>query len=402
MSGPITAGYILVQGVLMLSAAALKEARALKCEYGAVLAQLRDRENAIAQARQGQRNARLERLAAVRGDAQRQAARLDRLRSLAQALTEQVPDLAAKVPAARPVEPDGDDDAAWAEHLRALEAAVRELETLLTQTGGAFGERVRASLAATGAVPVIDDVLGAYLLQRQMQPGLDTREAERFRATAARVLARLEMPAGAALPKALEALAKAIVLAPTLERAESLATELRLAVQRQRDAQVAQRGESAEAKRLLEELPDDTPAPLLRALECVAAGVERMDAALREAAEHTLATAAADRERREQEAATLVLQESLRDLGYEVDGIGETLFVDGGVVHFQPHGLERLLRAPAGRSARAHCQLQRRARDSGDEENAERSAWTCWPRNAGAPSSRGSWRRWPRAAWTST
>ena len=371
MSGPITAGYVLVHGILVLSAQALKEARALKCEYGAVLAQLRARENAIAQARQGQRNARVERLAAVRGDAQRQAARLTRLHSLAQALTEQIPDLAARVPAARPVAPPGDDDAAWAAHLRALEVAVRELEALRAQTGGAFGDRVRATLAATGSVPVIDDVLGAYVLQRQMRPGLDTREAERFRATAARVLARLELPAGAALPKALEALAKAIVLAPTLERAESLATELRLAVQRQREAQHAQVAESAEAKRLLEEMPEDTPAPLLRALECVAAGVERMDAALREAAEQTLATAAADRERQEQEAATLVLQESLRDLGYEVEDIGATLFVDGGAVHFRRKGWEnyfvRLRVDPRERTANFNV-----VRAKGDEETAER------------------------------
>jgi hypothetical protein len=371
MSGPITAGYVLVQGVLMLSAAALREARALKCEYGAVLAQLRDRENALAQARQGQRNARLERLAAVRGDAQRQAARLERLRSLAQALTAQVPDLAAKVPAILPVPPSGADDAAWADHLRALEAAVRELEALLAQTGGAFGDRVRASLAAAGSVPVIDDVLGAYVLQRQMRPGLDTREAERFRETAARVLSRLDLPAGAALPKALEALAKAIVLAPTLERAESLATELRLAVQRQRDGEDAQHREIAEAKRLLEELPEDAPAPLLRALEFVAAGVERMDAALREAAEHTLATAAADREHQEQEAATLVLQESLRDLGYEVEDIAVTLFVEGGAVHFRRKGWDnyfvRLRVNPRERTANFNV-----VRAKGDEETAER------------------------------
>ena len=275
------------------------------------------------------------------------------------------------MPAARPVAPAGDDDAAWAAHLRALEVAVRELESLLAQTGGAFGDRVRATLAATGSVPVIDDVLGAYVLQRQMRPGLDAREAERFRATAARVLARLELPEGAALPSALEALAKAIVLAPTLERAESLATELRLAVQRQREAQHAQVAESAEAKRLLEEMPEDAPAPLLRALECVAAGVERMDAALREAAERTLATAAADRERQEQEAATLVLQESLRDLGYEVEDIGATLFVDGGAVHFRRKGWEnyfvRLRVDPRERTANFNV-----VRAKGDEETAER------------------------------
>ena len=103
----------------------------------------------------------------------------------------------------------------------------------------------------------------------------------------------------------------------------------------------------------------------------MAAGVERMDAALREAAEHTLATAAADRERQEQEAATLVLQESLRDLGYEVDDIGATLFVDGGTVHFRRKGWEnyfvRLRVDPRERTANFNV-----VRAKGDEENAER------------------------------
>src|SRR4029453_5849495 len=88
-----------------------------------------------------------------------------------------------------------------------------------------------------------------------------------------------------------------IVLAPTLERAEALASELRLAVQRQRDAFHAQRTETEEAKKLLEELPEDAPVPLLRALEHVAAGVERMDAALRDAAPRPPNSAAGGRVR---------------------------------------------------------------------------------------------------------
>ena len=96
-----------------------------------------------------------------------------------------------------------------------------------------------------------------------------------------------------------------------------------------------------------------------------------MDAALREAAEQTLATAAADRERQEQEAATLVLQESLRDLGYEVDDIAATLFVDGGAVHFRRKGWEnyfvRLRVNPRERTANFNV-----VRAKGDEETAER------------------------------
>ncbi|MEO8753613.1 MAG: hypothetical protein ABI624_13140 [Casimicrobiaceae bacterium] len=371
MSGPITCGYMISRGILFLAARAIEEARALKREYGAVLSQLRDRELAMAQARQGQRSARLERIAAVRNEAARQAARVERLRSLAQSLTVQMPDLAQKVPLATQAAPAGDDDAAWSAHLRALDVAVRELEALLGQARGAFGEQVRATLAAASAAPTIDDVLSGYVLQRQLKAGLDATQAERFRQTAARVLSRLDMAGAAALPQELEALARDIVLAPTIERAEALASELRLAVQRQRDAAHAQRAEAEEAKRLLEELPEDAPMPLLRALEVVAAGVERMDATLREAAQHTLDNAADDREQREQDAAALVLQESLRDLGYEVEDITATLFVDGGAVHFRRAGWEnyfvRLRLNPHEHTVNFNV-----VRARGEEETAER------------------------------
>jgi len=371
MSGPITCGYLITHALLLLSARAIKEARAMKQEYGQVLAQLRDRELAVAQARQGQRAARLERIAAVRQEAQRQMARLGRLQSLAQSLATQMPELAQKIFVPAPAAPTGDDDAAWSAHLRALDISVRELETLLGQAGGAFGAQARATLATASATPTIDDVLSGYVLQRQLKPGLDPTQAERFRETAARVLSRVEMTGAAALPQELEALAKAIVLAPTIERAEALASELRLAVQRQRDAFHAQRTETEEAKKLLEELPEDAPVPLLRALEQVAAGVERMDAALRDAAQQTLDSAAADREQHEHEAAALVLQESLRDLGYEVEDIEATLFVDGGAVHFRRTGWEnyfvRLRLNPHEHTVNLNV-----VRASGDEDTAER------------------------------
>jgi hypothetical protein len=371
MSGPITCGYLITHALLLLSARALREARAMKQEYGHVLAQLRDRELAVAQARQGQRAARLERIGAVRQEAQRQAARLDRLRSFAQSLATQMPDLAQKMAVPAPPAPTDDDDATWSAHLRALDTAVRELEALLGQAGGEFGAQVRASLAVRSTAPTIDEVLAGYVLQRQLKPGLNATQAERFRDTAARVLSRLKMTGAAALPPELEVLAKAIVLAPTIERAEALASELRLAVQRQRDAVHAQRAETEEARRLLEELPEDAPVPLLRALEHVAAGVERMDTALCEAAQQTLDSAAADREQREHDAAALVLQESLRDLGYEVDDIEATLFVDGGAVHFRRAGWDnyfvRLRLNPHERTVNFNV-----VRASGDEDTAER------------------------------
>src|SRR4029453_9291097 len=104
----------------------------------------------------------LERIVAVRREAQRQTARLGRLQSLAQSLAAQMPALAQTISAplaSAPAAPTGDDDAAWTGFLRPLDASVRELETLLGQAGGAFGAQVRATLAAASAAPTIDDVL---------------------------------------------------------------------------------------------------------------------------------------------------------------------------------------------------------------------------------------------------
>ena len=371
MSGPITAGYFLVHGVLLLSARALREARAMKREFGAVRDQLRAREAELAQARRGQQAARLDRVAALRARAQQQSARLARLRALATALAAQAPDAAPPVPAAVPAAPAGDDDAAWTGYLGALDAAVRDLEALLARAGGQFGDRLRASLATAARAPTMDEVLSAYVLQRELQPGLDPAQAARLRATAARVLGRLELAAGATLPAELEALAREIVLAPSLARAEALTSELRYAVQRQRDAYAAQRADAEEARGLLDALPEDAPAPLLRALERVAAQVERLDDALRASAQELLAAAVADGERLAQEAAALVLEESLRDLGYEVETIEATLFAAGGTVHFRRPGWESYfvrLRVDAGERTVNFNVVRAR----GDEETAER------------------------------
>lgn len=367
MSGPITAGFILTQALLSLSVRAIEEARAMGREYDAVLAQMAEREASLVAARDGQRAARIEHIAALRHEVERQHARVCRLRALAG----DVPGLAASLPAApRPVDA-GADDAALATHLRELEVAARALESALAGAGSAYADKLRSVLATAGKTPTLDDVLAAYVLQRQMRASLPPAQAERFRATAARVLARLELANGATLPSALEALAQEIVLAPSLQRAEALATELRLAVQRHREAQDAQVADSAAAAKMLAELPADAPAPLLRALEAVAAGVARLDADLRKVAEDLLDETAAERERQAESAAAFVLQESLRDLGYDVEDIEATLFADGGTVHFRRAGWEnyfvRMRVAPSEKTVNFNV-----VRARGDEENAER------------------------------
>jgi hypothetical protein len=343
----------------------------MKREYGEVLDQLRVREEEQSRNREAQQAARLERMTTVRREAERQAARLARLRALAAAVPETSDELARIAAAPAPALPATDGDDAWMAHLRDLETLAGELEAALAKAGGASNERVREALAATSVAPTLEEVLSSYVLQRQLQPGLDAEQTERFRETAARVLGRLELTPEAAIPTELEALARAIVLAPTVERAEALASELRLAVQRQRDARVSQRQESEDARSMLAELPEDAPEALRRALERVAAGIERMDGALRRSVQDVLDTAAADALEREQQAAAYVLEQSLRDLGYEVEDIEATLFTDGGVVHFRRAGWENYyvrLRIDAAE----HTANFNVVRASGDEDNAER------------------------------
>jgi hypothetical protein len=86
---------------------------------------------------------------------------------------------------------------------------------------------------------------------------------------------------------------------------------------------------------LLTQLADAVPVELRITLEAIAAGVRLFDQATRDLANATLANVNAEREREQQEAIGVVLEQSLRDLGYEVSDIDQTLFVSGGMVHFQ-------------------------------------------------------------------
>lgn len=363
MSGPITAGYILVHGVLSVCARAYAEARAVKAEYADVLARLQAQQRDLAQAREQQQAARLERVAAVHRRAALQAARVARMRAVAQDLG---------VPVGPAIEaPAAQDDAAWSAYVAALDMAAQALDAALARSGREHAARLRASLEQGPRAPTIDDMLAGHALQRSLMPGLDAAQTARLQATAARVLGRLELPEGAAIPAALEALARAIVLAPSVDRAEALATELRLGVQRANEARARQARDADTARRLLSELEEGAPAALVAALERVAAGVDPLDDALRADVERLLATAAADRERADQEAAAQVLEQSLRDLGYEVEDIQSTLFVDGGTVNFRRAGWDRYfvrLRV----SAEEHTVNFNVVRARGDDETAER------------------------------
>jgi len=133
-------------------------------------------------------------------------------------------------------------------------------------------------LAAAGAS--LQQQLAAFLAQASQAATTDIATARRM--LVARVLERLELDPDATLPPALEMLARQVIAAPSADRAEALITELRLQVKQHNDAR-----------------------------------------------------AAAGEQQQLQEAAAIVLEQSLRDLGYAIEEIEETLFVEGGVAHFQ-------------------------------------------------------------------
>jgi hypothetical protein len=169
--------------------------------------------------------------------------------------------------------------AAW---LAALDERIAKLETLLTETAATRGGDVAAVLATLLAAGTsAQEQLAAFLAQARLA-GATPDVAALRQQLVARVLERIERAADEPLPPTLDALALQVVEAPTQERAEALATELRFQVQR-----------------------------------------------------HNTARAAAAEDAQLREAAVVVLEQSLKDLGYAVEDIEETLFVEGGIAHFQ-------------------------------------------------------------------
>jgi len=290
MSGPITASFSFTPlGAVILAAEALREARAMQQEYAESQDNARVREASLADARYQQQVALAQQSTALRQETERSERRLEHLQAICRTIGERFPQAADTLQLAALQPPPGNDQGALMQYAEAVRKEILRVEALLSQTSESLGASLQEELTriASGEKAAgLDEALNAYALQRSLQPGLSPEQTETFRLTAARVLQRLELAKDAILPQELESLAGKIVLAPSLERAEELAAELRLGVQRYREEQAAR-------QRLLE-----------------------------------------------QEAAAIVLEQSLRDLGYEVEGVENTLFVEGGVVHFQRQGWE--------------------------------------------------------------
>ncbi|MDR2164140.1 MAG: hypothetical protein LBO79_00570 [Zoogloeaceae bacterium] len=321
-------GSATITAAVIAASLLVKGARVAKEEYEAALVQAQARFEAREARRLARLAARHDQMAALRTRVDRLEQKLARISALAEA---ELPDFAVRRDALH-----GADAAAWSAYVQELEARVAAVEGRLAANAG---ESVQAVLSEIGETPELSDLLRLYLARRQAL----RREAdqETWRATVARILARLDQPPGEPLPPRLEALARAVILAETPERAELWGNELRLAVQLHRAEEAARQKDIQDAAAWLRIFPEDfLPASLNALLLEVEAGLSRLDAGSRAAIEALAAKFEAESSAQKNQAAAVVLEQSLRDLGYQVEAIDETLFSEGGIVHFQKPGWE--------------------------------------------------------------
>ena len=343
----------------------------MRREYGDVLAQMTERERSLAPARgrAAQCAPRAHRRGAQRGRAPAGAVR--------------APDVAGEHPSARPGvasqrprAPAGDDDAAWTDYLRATGIArCASSKRCSGDAGDTFGDAV--ARRARRDHDRADDRRRAVRLRAAAADavrGSMPRRRSAFAQTAARVLARLDACPTVRRCRRSSKRSRARSCSRRRSSARKRSPpQLRLAVQ-QAARRAATRSSAKRPKRsaMLEAMPDDAPAPLLRALEHVAAGVARLDDALRSAAQSVLDEAAADRERR-----------GAVGRGDRAHGIAARPGLRGR--RHRGHALRRrrhralparrlgeLLRAPARRSGERTRSTSTSCARSGDEENAER------------------------------
>lgn len=290
MSGPTAGTFGLDPGLLIayeatLAAAEIAAGYAAEDARQAELREQRGRES------QSRRHASLSARHALVEAARREEARFHRLAEAHATLLARLGE-GATAAAALPAH-SNDDLAALQSHLDTVRGLADALAEQLQALAARVPDLAVADLAAiTAGAPDLAGQLAAFAAQARLARQVPESVAAERRVTIERILSRATLAAGTALPRELATLAEALVATVSDERAEALASELRLRVERHNEAATA-------------------------------------------------------------DAAARVLEQSLRDLGYEVEGIGETLFVEGGVAHFQKAGWNDYfvrLRVDAGRS----------------------------------------------------
>ena len=347
MSGPATAAYSFTQasavqislaplGAIVLAAMALREAHQMGREYQDVLEEVQNRADQIYLVRRESQLARIEERKVLKNRALQVGSQLKRLRALL-AGVESSTEVRFEHGLSSELEEPADKSAdGWNRYITALQIETSRVQAFIRQHNVSL-EIAGAELSEQEVLP-IEEALHAYMMHRALNAKLAPAQSDQIRQMVARILSRLDLEPGEPVPLDLDHLAQAIVLAPDLARAETLSMELRLGVQKQCEARALQRTGMEEARAFLSSMADDAPQALQQMLEDVAAGERAMDSQIRELARSALQAIEQQRKQLEEEAAAQVLGQSLRDLGYEVEGVENTFFIEGGVAHFQRDG----------------------------------------------------------------
>ena len=334
MSGPATAVYLLApMGAIILAAQALREARAAGGEYFSAVDEARTRQETLRDAMRAREAVRRSHGQKVVLQAHRLQARQDALLQTIEILGQQSPQLVASASGLDPL----DLTASIADLENEMAQRVEQLDRLdaeLRLTGDRLALDWQDGLAGAQAMPGIESALAQWIWQRRLIRSLSRDDEADLSASVTRILERLDVSPDALPPADVTRCARAVMLAATREHGEALLSDLRSKVQRANEVAALFSKESAEAQQLLGELAGMPGDPLFldaaRALEAVLLGRGRLADAL-----PAVEVWRAAHQQREREAAAEVLEQSLRDLGYEVDGISSTLFIEGGVAHFQ-------------------------------------------------------------------
>jgi len=302
LSGPIAIEYVIVSALLDAAWGAYQESRQRRYEeayreQAAADERARERQ-ALAQRREDERRAReeakqrAERAACLMQVARGQDRRLDRARQLAQEARNRHPSLTLAIPDLPAPVSNPNDPAAVQSYIERVDSLIRQVEaSVREQANRAASERGLQELMgvlsnAVGGEPrSAADLLNLYAAEVRALSRPAADKVMGRHATAERILGRLAGLAEGAVPPDLDALMRKLIEAESDERAEMFAMELRAQVQ-QFNAE-RERDENAAA------------------------------------------------ENRKREIAGVLMAEVLSDLGYDVEPIAETLFVSGGVAHFQ-------------------------------------------------------------------
>jgi hypothetical protein len=273
----MAATYSLESALIVAAIEAMRGAAAIAAGYreeGHRQAELDGQHQAEGDAR---RQASLSARMAMANDIDREAARWRHLLATRQSLAQQ---LGMTLPEPAPPLAAGAD--ADPRSLAALLAAWRQANAAQGDSLAALAEQCQSLsaneiAALTNSAPDLAEQLAVFEVQARLSAVLPATLLAERKALIQRILARLGATEQTTLAAGIDQLVSELLRTPSPKRAEALASELRRQVERRNQVAAA-------------------------------------------------------------EAAAIVLEQSLRDLGYDVDGIGETLFVEGGVAHFQKPG----------------------------------------------------------------